>query len=200
MTISRQMNLPVETLDHMAKTMNHRKSTADEFYDFNSLDVSVRETLLTQSQNTISTPIKALQTSGTSSSYQQGTGTFGKDSSNSFVRNDSSMELSKIASSVSEGEGGEEEEEEANTASMDDTIKNLRSKKIKRSKEFNDGDIAELKIKIAMAISSLKDTNDYNSLKNSKGTLCISKITKLVPEARGLSVKKLRAIISDFMQ
>ena len=43
-TISRQKNLPNSTLDHLANAMSHKRSTADGYYDFNSLEVSVRET------------------------------------------------------------------------------------------------------------------------------------------------------------
>lgn len=163
-TISRQKNLPNETLDHIAKAMSHQRSTADGFYDFNSLDISVRETLLSQtSRNTCSTPIKDLAPP--------------------------SMDYEKIYSTDTEIEED----------SVNETVMDLRSKKVRKCK-FSDCEIAELKLKVGVGIDTLRNKDELKLLRNSKGTICISPIVKLVPEARGIPIKILRSIISEFIK
>ena len=171
-TLSRDKNLPDETLNHMAKTMSHSRKTADSYYDFTAIGNSVSHVLSINSETElqVSTPHKELPSVDFNITGSPIAGPSGCCSKRTLFSDSS---------------------EEDN----DETIMNLRNKKVKVI------DVEETKTEIRKLVTKLISEDLGNELQPKPGKISVRPVTRLLPpNMKHLSVKFVREVIKDYIK
>ena len=181
---SREKKLPEEHLNHLAKSMNHSRSTADKHYDYSSINSSIAHVLSKSNASNCPPSSSGIQNS-----------TPNKSNPSSF-----NLDVSDIDSSTEVQETlkrkTSDEEDSSLTSSRDETLIQLRSKKVK----FSELDEVFLKREVQRIISDMEKSGTKESLISKNGIISVIPINKELPSRlKTAPTRLLRFTIKEFL-
>lgn len=180
-THSRERNISEEEKRSLAISMNHSLQTAERYYNFNELSNSVAKSIELQDSHdeTCVNEDRGAEETVTDNAIE-----CQEEFENSMVLPTPSYSSTPLKRKISQ---------------LDETLKHLRSKKVKPSNQISNEKVAELKKKIAPAVRNLAEPG---KLYTKTGKLNVRVLKSSFPSEffNGVPLGKLREIVKDAME
>ena len=196
-TNSRMQNISADERNSLAKSMNHSVNTAERYYNYEEISNSVSKTLLLEQQENR----QCLNVS----EYTVTDSTSAVDVSLSAVANsDVTLESCQIQASSTPKKASKRALSDEPGPSLDETLKKLRTKKIKTtvSETEKNAQLSLVKTKVEEIVRKLYSEGNQCCLVTNKNRITVQPITQAINKSvlKNCTTGQLRAIIEEVVE